>query len=353
MPERRVRPLGVVAHRPRHRARPGRPRRSAKTRPVRNSWRSVRWNRSIFPVVVGRPRCGQQVLDAVLPADPVEQHLGVLRAEPAGEHLAVVGQDLLRHPVAAHRARRSGRTPPGGWRAPSPRRRRTNREWSSIPVSTLHCRPSARHHPADDVHLPQLHRSAPLPPLEPPVATTPACGSIRFGPLQRPVDPRAGGHRVHACARRPRARAGAGPSPGCVGALSSTQTSTLGSIWCEHLGGRWDRSTSPAQALVLVPPQPPVDRLARDAEAGCHLHDRNAIADHREHCLIPLLHDTQLHQHARECVADQAEPASPIRRSRVTHQPEPICHASGGTKHRSSGPDRTRTCDARIKSPLL
>jgi len=28
--------------------------------------------------------------------------------------------------------------------------------------------------------------------------------------------------------------------------------------------------------------------------------------------LIPLLHDTQLHQHAQECVADQAEPASPI-----------------------------------------
>ena len=75
-----------------------------------------------------------------------------------------------------------------------------------------------------------------------------------------------------------------------------------------------------------------MDRLARHVEAAGYLHDRDTIADHREHCLVPLLHDTQLHQHVGECVADQAEPASPISRSSVTHQPEPMCHASGGTK---------------------
>jgi hypothetical protein len=68
-------------------------------------------------------------------------------------------------------------------------------------------------------------------------------------------------------------------------------------------------------------------------EAVRNLHDRDAIADHRKYRLEPLLHDTQLHQRARECVADQAEPASPFSRSRVTLQPEPMCHASGGTKH--------------------
>src|SRR5712691_4346090 len=67
------------------------------------------------------------------------------------------------------------------------------------------------------------------------------------------------------------------------------------------------------QTLILIPPQPTVDRLARHAEAACDLDYRDTVADHREHRLIPLLHDTQLHQHARECVADQAEPASPIR----------------------------------------
>jgi hypothetical protein len=94
-------------------------------------------------------------------------------------------------------------------------------------------------------------------------------------------------------------------------------------------------------------------RLARHVEAACHLHDRNAIADHREDRLIPLLHDAQLHQHARECVADQAEPASPIRRSRVTLQAKTKRHASGGTKQLSCGAGRTRTCDRRIMSPLL
>ena len=56
---------------------------------------------------------------------------------------------------------------------------------------------------------------------------------------------------------------------------------------------------------------------------------------------------------SRECVADQAEPASPIRRSRVTHQPEPICHASGGTTQSQSAPGRIRTSDPRIRSPPL
>jgi hypothetical protein len=41
------------------------------------------------------------VADAVLPADSVEQHLYGLRPEAAGEHLAVVGQDLVGDPVAS------------------------------------------------------------------------------------------------------------------------------------------------------------------------------------------------------------------------------------------------------------
>ena len=44
------------------------------------------------------PRGGEQMVDSVLPADPVEQHLGVLGAEAAGEDLAVVRQDLLGTP---------------------------------------------------------------------------------------------------------------------------------------------------------------------------------------------------------------------------------------------------------------
>ena len=46
--------------------------------------------------------------------------------------------------------------------------------------------------------------------------------------------------------------------------------------------------------------------------------------------------------------------ASVIRQaSRVTHQPEPMCHASGGTKHPSSGDDRIRTGDPLVANQVL
>jgi hypothetical protein len=62
------------------------------------------------------------------------------------------------------------------------------------------------------------------------------------------------------------------------------------------------------KALVLVPPEPPVHRLAGHVEPVGHIHHLDSIADDREHCLVPLLHDTQLQQHVRS-VTDQAEPA--------------------------------------------
>ena len=87
----------------------------------------------------------------------------------------------------------------------------------------------------------------------------------------------------------------------------------------------------PWQTLGFVPAEPPVDGLAGHVEPVRYLHNRNAIADQREQCLVPLLHNTQLHQHVGECrvsggasVTHQPEPRN--------HQPEPMCHASGGTK---------------------
>ena len=81
---------------------------------VRNSVRIARWNRSILPVVVGRTGLGQQMLDAVLTADPVEQRFHRRLVEPAGEHLSVIGQDLLRAAVGAQRCRQSCAHPAGG-----------------------------------------------------------------------------------------------------------------------------------------------------------------------------------------------------------------------------------------------
>jgi hypothetical protein len=43
------------------------------------------------------------VTNPVFPADPVEQNLAFPGAEPAGEHLPVIGQDLIRNPMSPHR----------------------------------------------------------------------------------------------------------------------------------------------------------------------------------------------------------------------------------------------------------
>jgi hypothetical protein len=113
------------------------------------------------------------------------------------------------------------------------------------------------------------------------------------------------------------------------------------------------RQGSARQALVLVPPQPPVHRSARYVEAPRYLHHLDTIADHREYRLIPLFQDTQLYQHVRECVADQAgqrhpsgEAVLPIRRGRcVRRQAEP----NNTCVPPAVCPGRNRTCDTRFR----
>ena len=55
-----------------------------------------------LPVVVGERGCREPVRDPVAPADLVEQHLAAA-AEAIGELLAVIGQHLLRRPIALKR----------------------------------------------------------------------------------------------------------------------------------------------------------------------------------------------------------------------------------------------------------
>ena len=189
--------------------------------------------------------------------------------------------------------------------------------------------PVGQQHPADHVHLPQLHRPAPLPPLElaVPRRRAPDRSVRRASAPDTPPSATAPGSTPPATASCTSRR---GPQSGLRRRASQHPHLDRPVHLMRAPRRRWDRSASPP-GLVLIPPQPPVHRLARHAEPARHLHDRNTIADHREHRLIPLLHDTQLHQHARECVTDQAEPPSPsgeavsrISRSRcVKHQAEP------------------------------
>jgi hypothetical protein len=55
-------------------------------------------------------RLGQQMLDPVLAADRIKEHLHRRMMEPAGEHLAVIGQDLLGHPIGGQRCAQPSQT---------------------------------------------------------------------------------------------------------------------------------------------------------------------------------------------------------------------------------------------------
>ena len=60
-----------------------------------------------------RARLGQQMLDTVLAADRIKEHLHRRMMEPAREHLAVVGQDLLWRPIGGQGVAQSVADCPG------------------------------------------------------------------------------------------------------------------------------------------------------------------------------------------------------------------------------------------------
>ena len=108
---------------------------------------------------------GEPVGDAVLPADLVEQHLhrhaGLV--EPAGEHLAVVGQDFLGDPVGAHRIHERQAHRPGS--SPHDRLGEDAEPGMIIdPGHDLDLGAADEERAGGHVQLPQLHRGGPFPP---------------------------------------------------------------------------------------------------------------------------------------------------------------------------------------------
>ncbi len=132
-------------------------------------------------------------------------------------------------------------------------------------------------HPADHVHLPQLHRPAPLPPLELAVPLAPRGRIDQVGPLQQPVDPRPRRHRIDT---RPDRLMDQPPGPPVRVAAPGLQHPHL-DRWI-HLMRAPRRPMrpirQPAQPLRLVPAQPPMHRLPRHVEPTRHLDNRDTIA---------------------------------------------------------------------------
>lgn len=66
-----------------------------------------------------------------------------------------------------------------------------------------------------------------------------------------------------------------------------------------------------------------VHALARDAETRRHLGDLPSILDHRQHSLIALFHDTELHQHVAHLPSARC-PQEKRHRRRCKDQPDQV-----------------------------
>ena len=103
--------------------------------------------------------------------------------------------------------------------------------------------------------------------------------------------------------------------------------------------------------LGLIPGQPGVQRLPRHPYFRGGLRDRQAIADHRQYSLIPLLSHAQL-PHSGS-VKDQPKQLSRISRNTVIHQPKAKSHTSPDVIQPVSGAGGARTRDQWIMSPKV
>jgi hypothetical protein len=109
------------------------------------------------------PGLGQPVGDAVVPADPVEQHFTRAGStEAPGELFPVVGQQFCGNPVAFEGVRERGADRPAG--RPEDDAAADDEPGMIIdPGHDLDFGAVDQEHAADDVHLPQLHRRRPFP----------------------------------------------------------------------------------------------------------------------------------------------------------------------------------------------
>ena len=288
-----------------------------------------------------RARRRQQVSDAVLTTDPIEEHLAGPGPEPAREHFAVVRQDLL----PGHRDGAS----------PTPTHH-TLAEPSPAPPPTPTHRTESGHRPRSrpSPRTPQpasRHRRCPS-------ATTPSTGCVptacnpslppprfrRDQPVtdQTPIDRRPPRHRIDPLDAEPmtdRLRAPHrmlhphrhDPRLGLRRHLMRTRTRRL----------RPDPPDPPT--LGRVPRQPPMHRLPRHPGTRRDLSHRNAVENLQHRC-IPLFHKPELHQHDdTPWSTSSTRKHSPSATPRVTHQPEPLSHMNR---------TRAETCNASTGAAL-
>lgn len=265
-------------------------------------------------------------------ADPVEAHRPGTRAEPGGEHLAVVGQDLARGPEPGDRQlQRRAHRPRGRTRHDQGR----DHEPGVVidPRDDLRLGPVDQPDPADHIHLPQVHRDRPLPPAVVRALAPPGRGSDQALTDQAPVHRGPTRQRLHTRPAQPvqdRAR----PPPRMLGPHRHDPRLD-GRRHLMRARPRPARAISQrAQPTGGIRPQPRVHGLPRHPEPASDVSHARPVAQDLQHRPIALLHQTQLHQHRRPPPDDRP---TPVRRRR--HPATPNCQpGTGATVAHLPGP---------------
>src|SRR2546423_5222195 len=239
---------------------------------------------------------GEDVIDAVLAADAVEEDLDRRLGKAAGEDLAVVGQDLCRYAVFAQ-----GRTEAVAHRLGTLREHEPSRDAEPGVVvdasQSLGRRAISEREAVHDVHLPELHGCAPLPTFPGLSSPAPTHRVDDGSPHQAAIDRGLRGRRLDALA----SQLERDPSRSPVG---------VGPAHLEHhhlhfrrhlvraVGRPAGSIAQPLQALALIARQPTVHRLTRHAPLACHLTDDPTGGDDSLNRFVPLLTHAHL-PHAR------------------------------------------------------
>lgn len=156
------------------------------------------------------------------------------------------------------------------------------------PGQRLRRSPVRQREPADDIHLPQLHRHTAFPAFPLPGTPIPSGRVDHRCPHQSPIHRRLRGHRRHLALgqfEHQPPRTPIRPRP------PQLQHRRL------HLGRHLMRTTlgpmrpirEPLQASGLVTGQPRMQRLPRHPDLARHLRNRQPVTDDGQHRLIPLL----------------------------------------------------------------
>jgi hypothetical protein len=284
--------------------------------------------------------------DAVLAADAVEQDLGRVRAEPAGEHLAVVGQHLVWEPVALQGGDKDLADAAGIGPLDQP----SHDAEPGMVIDAgqkLELAAIGQPDPAHHIQLPQLHRPVPLPTAV--IGLAAPAGDRLDQPLadQGPVDRRPRRQRLQPIsaelvAQPPRPPVGMAPAQLTDphlhrgGDLLGTAARTMGPVG------------QPLQATGRIPIQPGIHALAGDAPPLGHLGHRPPVTQHFHDGVIALLDHPVLPEHPphpprpgrpgrqrpgkagrsvkdhpKPCQASAEPPSSLNRRHNVKDQPKP------------------------------